>query len=506
MVTLNLYENPSYVLANYGAKIKVPMTDRQFLEKEIAQWICSIERKQQLTSVEYYEGRHDILKRKILFLDENGEEIENVHAPNNKIIDNQFEIAVNKKTNYFCGLPFVFDTKDKKYAEHLNNLFGAKMRRKIKLAARRSIIGGKVWVFPYYENNEFTITLWQAHEVLPFWADSEHTVLDCAVHLYLMYEYDENGKQNTVVKIEVLHGGGLERFIWNGSSLEPDKDAPSGAYLSVIDRDTGENKPYNWQRIPLICFKSNELETPLLNKVKCLQDALNLLLSILVNKSEEDIHNTIVVIENYDGEDTTTLRRKLFERGVVKVRSIDGVRGGISTLKIEVNAENIKTVIEILKESIIENASSYDAKKDKQGGAPNELNIRSMYSDIDLANNDMISEFQAGFEDLLYFVNAHLKNTGKGDFSNSQVTVVFNPDVLVNESETIENCTKSRGLISDETIVKMHPWVDNAEEELNRIKKEREEAMKQQDPYRNAFESQKNSAKGNEGGEPVNEE
>ena len=361
-------------------------------------------------------------------------------------------------------------------------------------------------MFPYYENNEFTIKIWEAHEVLPFWADSEHTILDCAVHLYFVYEYDENGKQNTIVKIEVLHGGGLDRFIWNGSSLETDKDAPSGAYISVKDKDTGEDKPYNWEKIPLVCFKANETETPLLNKVKCLQDALNLLESILVNKSEEDVHNTIIVIENYDGENTKTLRRKLFERGVIKVKSIDGVRGGISSLKIEVNPENIKTVIEILKEAIIENASSYDAKKEKQGGTPNELNIRSMYSDIDLANNDMISEFQAGFEDLLYFVNAHLKNTGKGDFGDSQVTVVFNPDVLVNESETIENCSKSRGLISDETIVKMHPWVDDAEEELKRIKKEREEAVQQQDPYRTAFENQKNNAKGNEGGEPVDEE
>ena len=122
-----------------------------------------------------------------------------------------------------------------------------------------------------------------------------------------------------------------------------------------------------------------------------------------------------------------------------------------------------------------------------------------------LDNNELIQEFQAGFEELLYFVNVYFANEKIGNFENEKVDVIFNPDVLINESETIDNINKSTDL-SLETRVKMHPYVKDAEEELKRIKKERQEAMQQQDPYRNAFENQKNNAKGNEGGEPVNEE
>ena len=41
------------------------------------------------------------------------------------------------------------------------------------------------------------------------------------------------------------------------------------------------------------------------------------------------------------------------------------------------------------------------------------------------------------------------------------------------------------GILSEETIVKMHPWVSDPEQELLRIKREKEEAAA--DPYQAAF-------------------
>ena len=110
-----------------------------------------------------------------------------------------------------------------------------------------------------------------------------------------------------------------------------------------------------------------------------------------------------------------------------------------------------------------------------------------MYSDIDLDANGIEMEFQASMEELLWFVNRHLVNTGKANFDGVEVKVIFDRDVLINESEAITNCKNSVGILSDETIVKMHPWVSDPEQELERIKKEKEEAAA--DPYRAAFEA-----------------
>ena len=43
------------------------------------------------------------------------------------------------------------------------------------------------------------------------------------------------------------------------------------------------------------------------------------------------------------------------------------------------------------------------------------------------------------------------------------------------ETETITNCSNSRGVISDETILANHPWVKDAEEELKKLKEQSDE-------------------------------
>lgn len=57
----------------------------------------------------------------------------------------------------------------------------------------------------------------------------------------------------------------------------------------------------------------------------------------------------------------------------------------------------------------------------------------------------------------------------------------------MNESEAIENCGKSVGILSNETIVTQHPWTTDVELELARLKKEKEEAMEQAQEYSGAF-------------------
>ena len=49
----------------------------------------------------------------------------------------------------------------------------------------------------------------------------------------------------------------------------------------------------------------------------------------------------------------------------------------------------------------------------------------------------------------------------------------------MNESDIIDNCQKSQGIISDETIISMHPWVDDPQLEMERLKKQKEEAQKE---------------------------
>lgn len=485
MVSLNLYPwlNNSDVRLRMAVNVKSGLSDLEFIEKEISSWLRSGERRRQIEAEAYYDGEQDILKRKRMAVGENGTMQEIPYLPNNRIVNNQYAKMIDQKANYLLGKPLAFDTDNEEYGKALSKIFNRKVQRMLRDVAEQSLIGGKAWVFPYYNSSgEFSFSVMSAKEILPFWADSAHTELDCAVHFFPVYEYDDNGNEQIVNKVEIFDANGVQRYIWENERLVYDNSAVSGAYASTTD-ENGKAVPLNWSRIPLVCFKANHREKPLLSRVKCLQDALNLLMSDFVNNMNEDVHSTILIIKNYDGEDLGEFRRNLATYGAVKIRSFDGADGGVDTLKVEINAANYQLVLDLLKKSIIENARGFDAKDDRLSGSPNELNIRSMYSDIDLDANAMETEFQAAIEDLLFFVNAHLANSGAGNFDGADVSAVFNRDVLINESEAIDNCTKSLGIISRETVVRQHPWIDDPEKELLRI--EEEEA--QTDDYREAF-------------------
>ncbi|HCA71366.1 MAG TPA: phage portal protein, partial [Ruminococcaceae bacterium] len=243
-----------------------------------------------------------------------------------------------------------------------------------------------------------------------------------------------------------------------------------------------DGQTLNWSQIPLVAWKANAAEIPLIRRVKPLQDAINLMESAFENGMLEDPRNTILVVTNYDGTDLGELRRNLATYGAVKVRSdSSGPGGDVKTLNVELNAENYKTILSLFKQALIENARGYDAKDDRLSGNPNQMNIQSMYSDIDLDANATETEFQASFEQLLWFVNAHLANSRVGNFDGTPVKITFNRNILINQSDIIQQCKDSVGLVSDRTILAHHPFVDDVDQELAELKQQKQEDMQMYD-------------------------
>lgn len=460
-----------------GAKTK--MNDRSFLEHEIAKFKKSPKRKEMLTGEKYYAGEHEILNRKRTVIGENGVLVEVENLPNNKIIDNQYSKLIDQKVNYLLGKPLTFDTENVDYQKALKKVLNKNFQRLFKGLGEDSLNGGIGWLYPYHdESGELKFKKFPPYEILPFWKDAEHTELDFAVRVYQVEAY-EGVKEVMIEKVEVYSTNGIERYILQNTTLIPDVENPSSSYLIVTDEDGNESQ-LNWSKVPLIPFKYNNKEIPVISRVKSLQDGINTILSDFQNNMQEDARNTILVLQNYDGENLGEFRRNLAQYGAVKVKTVDGAPGDLKTLEINVNSENYKVILEIFKKALIENGRGYDAKDDRLSGNPNQMNIQSMYSDIDLDANGMEIEFQAAFEELLWFVNIHLTNSGKGDFEDEEVNVIFNRDIMMNESEIIDSCTKSVGILSNETIVSQHPWTSDVEKELARVNKEREDQM---NPY-----------------------
>lgn len=486
-----------------GAATRI--SDLKFIALELTKFQNSPSYRDMITGEQYYRGDHDILRRKRMVIGEGGELEEVKNLPNNKKVDNQYGKLVDQKVNYLLAKPLTFETENEAYGKLLQKVFNKRFLRTLRNVGEDCLNGGIAWVHPYYDDQgELAFKRFPSYEILPFWADAEHTVLDCAVRVYQVEAY-EGTVEVTLTKVEVYGKQGIHRYELKGGTLIPDPDAdnPTSPYFTIQDND-GTAKGYNWDRIPLVAFKFNSKEIPLIKRVKSLQDGINEILSDFQNNMQEDARNTILIIKNYDGTNLGEFRRNLSQYGAVKVKTTDGADGGVDTLEITVNAENYKIILEIFKKALIENGRGFDAKDDRLSGNPNQMNIQSMYSDIDLDANGMETEFQAAFEELLWFVNAYFATIGQGDFTGETVNVIFNRDILINESESIDNCAKSVGILSNETIVSQHPWTSDVKLELKRLEDEKAKEREEMDQYKNAF--GKPGAGGSAGDGDVDEE
>ena len=477
----NFITSGSMIMNNFYAKLKKnSMTNEDFIIKQIQDFESSPKRKDMIKGDRYYRGFHDVLNKKITIIDEDGNKVPLKNMPNNKIIDNQYRKMVKQKVNYLVGKPFVIETDNEQYSNILKTqIFNKDFMRMFKVLTKDALNQGISWIYPYYnERSEFILKPIKNYYLYPLWGDAEHTYLDAGIRFYEYITYEGNDEKK-VTKVEVFDTEGIWYFTYD-NKLIPDK-VPFRPYFSI------NNKNYKWNKIPIIPFKYNDDEIPLIRHVKSLQDSLNMVRSIFGDSMEQTPLNTITVLVNYDGEKLDTFKKNLASTGVIPVRTIDGVAGDVKTLELKVNAENYNTFIKVTKEAIIENGMSYNAKDDRLSGTPNEMNIRSMYNDIDLDATDMEAEIQAGLEQLLWFINCHLYNTGQGDFFNEEVKFTFNRDILMNNSETIQNIKNSEGLISRRTQLSHHPYVTDVEDELKRIKEEEEEEKRNNDIYNNVF-------------------
>lgn len=444
--------------------------DIRILETKIVNWLNSPMRREQLNGERYYRGDHDILHKKRTILGENGELQEVKNLPNNRKVDNQYAKMVDQKKNYLLGQPISFDCDDKEYVEQLKTVFNKKFQKTLKDLGEDCLNGGIAWLYPYYSDNKLKFKKFPAYEILPFWKDTAHTELNMAVRFYLEEKPDAISPHDVIQKVEIFTTDGIDFFTFENNRLVPDVEKPHENYFTV-KTDT-EETDYNWERIPLVPFKYNAKEIPLIKKCKNLQDAINDVISTFKNNMEEDARNTILVLENLDGQDLGEFRKNLAQFGAVKVRSGDGGKGDVRTLTVEVNSANYEAILKIFKKALIENCKGYDFSELHTGGNPNQMNIKSIYSDIDLDANDQETEFQASFEDLLWFVNKSLNVVDEKD-----VDIIFNRDGVVNETEIMQMLVTAGVKISNRTLLAQVPFIDDIEDELKQVKKEEDAAM-----------------------------
>ena len=81
----------------------------------------------------------------------------------------------------------------------------------------------------------------------------------------------------------------------------------------------------------------------------------------------------------------------------------------------------------------------------------------------------------------MFFYDNWIEMSQGKDYTEKEVEFVFNKTMTVNEKELIETLVSSMDMLSLDTILSRHPYVNDVEDEKEKIETQQEEEMKKQE-------------------------
>lgn len=118
--------------------------------------------------------------------------------------------------------------------------------------------------------------------------------------------------------------------------------------------------------------------------------------------------------------------------------------------------------------------------------------MKFLYALLELKAGLMETEFRLGFNELIRAIcNANSISCGT-------ITQTWTRTSIRNDAELVTMCGQSVGIVSDKTILKNHPFVENVEDEEKQLEKERKEKIAQGDLYNDDVNLGGSSGKGGE--------
>lgn len=468
------------------------MSNENLTKLMISKWRTNPIIKNMKEAEKYYEVENIKIEEKSRnYKDSNGRVIINSTMSNAKIPSGFLRQSVNQKVSYGFGKPFVYsidkiddsvsDSVIEEYEKEWRNFITPQLRKEIKSLARETINNGIGFVFPSIdaETGMLEIINLPSKTLYPKWTNNQHRKLDALVRDYTEDVYDmENNEVKTVNRVEFWDSETCEKYIADGNDLTPDTN-DNGEYITshLVSID-GSN--IGWGRVPFMWLKSSDDEMPLLKLIKRYIDEYDYLNSKSADSLIDDI-DAIIVLKGLSSEikDLQEARELLSK---FKITSVDE-GGDVSFLQTNANITAIQEKLDQYKADIKEFSCTVNTQDIEFGSNPSGVALKSAYQDLDIYMNDIETEFELFIEQLKYFFDkwqVMLGNFREEDLTKIKITVSLDRDMMINETELIDNTAKLSGLVSQETLDNYNPAVESHDIERERRENEEENITKKE--------------------------
>ncbi len=426
----------------------------------------------------YYRNENDILQRSRKL-----REIEPLRNADNRIPRNFHGFLVNQKAAYLFTAPPLFDVGEKqtnlKIAEILGDRYAKVCKDLCVNASNSSIAWLHYWVT---EEGTFEYAVVDSKQILPIFSSDLNQRLVALLRTYQILD-ESDGKEVVIWEYWTEKESFIFRTKTNGTfHLDLQYDS---FYSDPSHREDGYYLSHEYGEVPFIPFYNNNIEKNDLNDIKPLIDAYDKVFSGFLNDLE-DTQEIIFVLTNYGGTDLEEFLQDLKKYKTIRLED-DGSgegKGGLETLTISIPVEAREKFLEMTRKAIFEQGMGVDPDPQKFGTASG-VALKYLYSLLELKAGFMETEFKLGFARLIRAICRYLGVTCE------RIIQTWTRTAVTNDTELAEICQKSVGIVSTESILKAHPFVEDVEKEKEQLEVEEQEAQKKADIYTGMFQKTK---------------
>lgn len=413
----------------------------------------------------YYKNENEIIDKGVVPKNDSKDPLRNA---DNRIPHNIHQILVDEKISYLFTYPPIIELEDEDISKNVNDILGTSYARKIKDVGIEASNAGVAWIHYWIEEDvlvskegtktqqrKFKYALVNTEEIVPVYDNGLERELDCVIRYYCQTEEVENLLEDKVYayveywtkdkmiewKIEVDINGGVV-----------------GGYPKTIEHSLGA--------VPFIQFNNNKYKQNDLSKIKRLLDLKDKVVSGFANDIE-DIQQVIYIVENYGGENLAEFLGELKRYKTIRTETgDDGDSGGLSTMQIDIPVEARNVLLEYLKDQIYESGQGLQQDVESFGNASG-VALKFFYRKLELKSGLLETEFKSSLGQL---VKAILRFLGEDE--ELKVNQTWTRNMISNDLENAQIATTSKGIISDRTIRKNHPWVEDPVQEQEWLEEE----------------------------------
>ena len=384
----------------------------------------------------YYEGRHDIEKRKIYFLDENDEwqedklksNIRISHPFHRELSDQVVQYILSGEEAYIrSDIPELQKELDSRFNE--NEDFTAELYKML------TGVVAKGWDYMYAYKNDDNITAFQHADSLGVVeVRAKETDDGCA---YVIHWYEETVIDKVVRRIEVWD----EKNVWfycqvdGGDIVLDDSEEynPRPHTLYHKGKQVFKNDKNSYGQIPFFRMDNFPLKRSDLFYYKDAIDDYDLMNCDLSNNLQ-DTNEASYILTGFDGDNLDELMRNF--RAKKQMGVPEG--GDVHTETVDVPYEARKAKMDIDKENIYHFGQGLNTEGLKDTSATTNLAIQQAYSQLDARSVKVKISLKQFLRKLLKVVLPEINQMNGTDYQQKDVYFKFEPGTPTNASENAQ--------------------------------------------------------------------